>query len=135
MGRIVDGVDSIEESIYKISDGNPGAVLVISAMMKAAKTASAMPDDRGAMTFPLLTLDDLGIYGSQVYCFWKLWARENAPRAVVLLIGHHMGLCKITPEDLLASEESGAPCPFDVEDVQAKVHAAGLLAAMGGSGL
>ena len=68
--------DTIAESIYKISEGNPGALRVIIEMLKATKKDGPIY---------LLKLDSMHIYGSRIWVGYKDICNYNIEKYIKLI--------------------------------------------------
>ena len=82
--------DTTFEVVAKMSDGNPGAMTAIAALLKESKEI----DPQSAMggLAPLLSLDLLGIYGTDIYILWADKCRNDTRRFCMLLRAHQLGM-------------------------------------------
>lgn len=81
--------DSIVDTVVKLAEGNPGAVTVISQLLK--DSPSIDPDSAFAGYGPLLMLDSMGIYGSEIWILYKNVCLENLHQMVLLLRSVQLG--------------------------------------------
>jgi len=65
----IDLMDSFNDIIYKISEGNPGALNVLLQSLTAVKDVD--PDCALGALGPALLLDTFGIYGSNIWVLYK----------------------------------------------------------------
>ena len=94
--RITYG-DSVEEAIIKMGDGNPGAAIAIRAIMEhnqnrplaedVEEEVTRLPEEmrdevrKGLKTMtPLLTLDDAGVHGHQIWTLYKDVCKEDGEK-------------------------------------------------------
>ena len=67
--------DSGMDVLYKLSEGNPGALTVCMEVLK--KGAEIDPDAFGGGLLQLLVFDTLGIYGSRIWMLYKDVCESN----------------------------------------------------------
>lgn len=77
MGTRIKRHDTVQDAIFKLADGNPGA---ISAMVELSKL------ELGGL-WPLLRLDKLGLYGPDIWVMYKDECREDAAMMLEALAG------------------------------------------------
>lgn len=70
------GVGTIMEDIFKMAEGNPGAVTAIAAIMKAQ-------GEMGYLT--LLALDDMNIRGAQIWVGYKDVCGHDTAKFIALI--------------------------------------------------
>lgn len=82
--------DNVVSAIVKMSDGNPGGVVV----MREAALHSLEIDPMAMMGgfAPLLSLDTLGIYGSRVWMLYKDVCKEHLPTTLAVLRAWQLGI-------------------------------------------
>ena len=61
-------MDTMQEVLYKMSEGNPGGLTVMINLLKSDAVEGFMY---------LLDLDDMGIYGSKIWLAYKDVCRED----------------------------------------------------------
>ncbi len=89
--------DTVQSAIVKLSGGNPGGLRVCCELFKAGPLVD--PDAGGmAGLGPLLDLDFLGIYGSEIWMLYKDVCSEDITKMLGLLRGRQLGL--VTPEQI-----------------------------------
>ena len=81
--------DSLSQIISKLSEGNPGAGTVLSHVLNYA--GGIDPRDAGGGFGPLLSLDTLGIYGSDIWLLYKDVCKENLTWFVGVLRAVQLG--------------------------------------------
>ena len=69
----VTGTDTIENALYKVSEGNPGALTALVELTKSGNVGH------------VLFLDTLGIYGSDVYVLWNDVCGRDVKRMIRIL--------------------------------------------------
>lgn len=91
--------DDISSIVVKMSEGNPGAAQVLCSIVA---NATAIDPDAGpamAKLLPILTMDNLDIYGSRIYVLYSDICEKHLPSTIALLRAVHLG---ILPENVLA---------------------------------
>jgi len=87
--------DSITDIVYKMSDGNPGAVTAIMEMLQP--TAQAIdPDSALGPIGKLMQLDTMEIYGVDIYILWNDVCGRDMIKFFTILRAYQLGL--INPE-------------------------------------
>lgn len=82
--------DSMIDVIVKLSDGNPGAA---TALMELIKYTPVIDKDSALGSWgPLFDLDNLDIYGPNIYVLWNDQCLRNAQRFILLLRSVQLGL-------------------------------------------
>ena len=80
--------DTTLDVAVKMSEGNPGAVSVLAQMIKYGGFIE--PKSTGFM--PILLLDSLGIYGSQIWVLYKDVCKESILNLLSILRYYQLGL-------------------------------------------
>jgi len=102
----ISGHDSVIEVVYKMSDGNPGAISVLAQIMSG--------EFHGVPGFILmLNLDSIGIYGANIWMLYKDCCGENILEVEKVLRAWQLG--KISEEDVLSKISAGQS--FDLPTV------------------
>lgn len=111
------------EAMVALSEGNPGAVSVLTQLARAGSKHD--PDDATGGIGPMLDLDDLGIYGSRIWQLYKDVCGQKLGVMLAVLRAHQLGFIKT--EELLerigADEKRGTPFE-DLSDILAEVQGA-----------
>lgn len=89
--------DSLMDCVVKISDGNPGAVTVLAKLYKECPTID--PDAAMGGFIHILALDDMEIYGSNIWILYKDVCEENIVNFITLLRAKQLGI--ITKDKLV----------------------------------
>ena len=81
--------DSVQDVIAKMSDGNPGATNTMCMMLKdgAKIDPQAFMGGLGA----ILSLDTLGIYGTDIYILYNGQCKRDIRRMLMLLRANQLG--------------------------------------------
>lgn len=81
--------DTSRDILVKMADGNPGA---ISAMMEMIKHGESI-DPQGFMggLGAILSLDTLGIYGTEIYILWNDQCHRDTRELLMLLRANQLG--------------------------------------------
>ena len=82
--------DSLVEAVTKMSEGNPGAVTVITRMLNEGDKIDPQSFTGGFGA--VLLLDTFGIYGSRIWMLYKDVASENITNTIALLRACQLGL-------------------------------------------
>ncbi len=88
--------DTTVDVVVKMSDGNPGAMTAIAALLKESKEID--PQSAWGGLGPLLSLDTLGIYGTDIYILWNDKCGNDTRRFCVLLRADQFGM--LPPHDI-----------------------------------
>ena len=96
--------DSIQTSIFNMSDGNPGAIAALRAMVEIDPVVD--PVSFSPRLGPLLTLDSHGCYGVNIYTLHHDVCREDTTLALAVLRAAQLGVlgCDLKGELEKASE-------------------------------
>jgi len=88
--------DSLFDMMFKLSEGNPGALTV--CMQMHQQDATIDPDAFLGGLMPLLGLDTLGIYGPSIWILYKDICGENLTKMLGVLRGWQLGF--ISPSEI-----------------------------------
>lgn len=91
--------DNLAEIVTKITDGNIGSVTSLIRVMKLVKEVD--PLSVFADLGPLLTLDNIGIYGSSIWILFKDVCKENPTVMLAVLRATQLGI--LTREQVFSS--------------------------------
>ena len=85
----IELTDSTQDVMVKMSDGNPGALHALCSMLKESPSI----DPQGAMggLGPKLSLDTLGIYGSEIYILHSDQCHRDTRELLMLLRANQLG--------------------------------------------
>ena len=109
--------DTVQDTLIKLSEGNPGALSVCMQIM--AKGSQIDPDAFGGGLLMLLSLDDLGIYGSRIWMLYKDVCGTDLTDTLGVLRGHQLGfITSGTLNHAIDNRGDG----LDIEDVVSKVR-------------
>jgi len=97
--------DSIMSAVIKMSDGNPGAVTVLTQILNQG--AAIDPDDAFGALGALLSLDTEDIYGSRIWMLYKDVANHNLVDMLGLLRAVQLGF--LGSAQLQHAIDNGAP--------------------------
>ena len=81
--------DSLQDIIIKMAEGNPGALTV---MLKLFEQEPLIDPDsvwQGAGT--IISLDDMGVYGSNIWILYKDVCGESIPNVICLIRARQLG--------------------------------------------
>ncbi len=81
--------DNVQDIFIKMSDGNPGALFALSEIYKNGEEIDPQSFAKGFG--PILNLDTLGIYGSDIYVLWNDQCDRDVRLMVMLLRANQLG--------------------------------------------
>ena len=102
--------------IPKLSDGRPGAINVMCAMLKEGQQID--PDGMGGIG-ALLMLDSHGIYGSDIWLLYRDICKQNLVDMIGVLRAVQLGFC---PESALLGAIRACDGPFSADTVPLDVE-------------
>ena len=85
----IEGQDTVQDMVIKLSEGNPGALRV--CMETIQKGGSIDPDGAMGGVGLLLLFDSLSLYGSKIWCMYKDVCSENLVNTVAMLRAWQLG--------------------------------------------
>lgn len=83
--------DTAEDVIVKLSEGNPGALTTLVELVNSYKDFFEVVPD-------YLTIDTMGLYGSQLYMLWNDCCNRNIEKVKQIIKLYREG--KITSRDI-----------------------------------
>ena len=86
--------DSIHEAVFKMSEGNPGAITVMARLLKEAPLIDLDSADSQSLNMgiiPILALDDMGIRGSGIWILYKDICGMDLVKLVALIRSVQLG--------------------------------------------
>jgi hypothetical protein len=83
--------DDIKTILFNMSDGNPGALTVLMELLKP-QTNEIDPDSLLGGFGSILSLDTIGIYGTDIYVLYNDICDQNLTLFIALLRAHQLGL-------------------------------------------
>lgn len=112
--------DSILEIFTKMANGNPGAATVLAGLFKESPKID--PDAAMPEIMNIFALDDLGIYGSDIWILFKDSCCQNIEYLALLLRAFQLGFVD-GDEVVAASKDRPRSCnyAFDFPALLAKV--------------
>ena len=75
--------DNIVSMITKMSDGNPGAMTAMMSIIEDGGKTD--PDDFMGGIGSILSLDTIGIYGTDIYIFWSNICDRETNKMIAVL--------------------------------------------------
>lgn len=100
--------DSLTDVLVKMSEGNPGGLSVLMALLGNVPRIDPVAI-MGGMLY-ILYFDDLGLYGSRIWTLYKYACGQEIAGVVTLLRAHQLG--HIPKAELLRIAEEGKPCDW-----------------------
>jgi hypothetical protein len=80
--------DSVSDVLFKISDGNPGALTVLIEIVKQGAT---IDPHCGEPILQILHLDSLELYGSRIWMLYKDVCGQNLSKTLACIRGWQLG--------------------------------------------
>lgn len=108
--------DTVETILFKLGEGNPGAMTVL---IRVYQKAASIDPYIGDPLMYLLQLDSLGIYGKDIWLLYKDVCKENLSHTLAMVRAWQMAI--ISPEDLHATIQSWGKGPLNVQKVCQKL--------------
>lgn len=94
---------SMQDVIYVMSEGNPGAINVLMAIL--TNNAEIDPQDAFGGLGPILGLDTADIYGSDIYVLFKYVAKSNLVDMLGLIRSVQLGYASDSElKEMIANE-------------------------------
>lgn len=81
--------DTTMDALVKMADGNPGAATAMIAIMKDAEKID--PDSALGGLGNILQLDDIGIYGTDIYVLWSDICERDSVKFIGVLRAVQLG--------------------------------------------
>lgn len=107
--------------IMKMVEGNPGAISVLTTLIKEEPKID--PDSFLAGFGTILSMDEMGIYGTHIWILYKYSCGQNVLNLITLFRAHQLGF--VTSESIKsASTEAAASSrepSFDFTDLFSKI--------------
>jgi hypothetical protein len=85
----IELTDNVVSMVTKMSDGNPGAITAMMEIMKINKTVD--PDSFLGEIGSILSLDSMGIYGTDIYVLWSDICERDTVSMISVLRACQMG--------------------------------------------
>lgn len=117
----IDLNDTLMDVVVKMSAGNPGAVSVVSEIIRRAKEID--PQDALAPLGPILSLDEMEIYGSSIYVLCRDKCDGDVRKLLVLLRANQLGFLSRKRVTELATDQTRSVNlnPSEFEELDRKV--------------
>lgn len=116
--------DSTPGAVVKLAEGNPGAVVVCVELLK--QTPVVDPDSALGGLGSLLSLDSLGLYGSDIWLLYKDICGEDIAKMIAMLRARQLGF--LSKQQLVgaikaagAREDTGLDVESLLKQVQEKL--------------
>ncbi len=95
--------DTPRDVLVKMADGNPGAILAMIEMLKHGESI----DPQGFMggLGSILSLDTLGIYGTEIYILWNDQCNRDIRELLMLLRAYQLGFISDTRIKSVAADQ------------------------------
>lgn len=111
--------DTLLSAVMKLAEGNPGAAVALSALVKSA--AAVDPDSAFAEFSPLFGLDGLGLYGGRIWRLYRDVCADDVVRVHGLLRAVQLGILR--ESDLIAAVDYTRPMTHEqVDEIVHKVR-------------
>jgi hypothetical protein len=106
----------MQDVIYKLSDGLPGAIRVLMEIMH--ETESIDPDNMLGPVGVLCYLDSLGIYGSRIWMLYKDVCGQDLVKTLAMIRACQLGIISADALDLAIDGQHN----LDADTVLAQVR-------------
>ena len=118
----IELTDTTIDVMMKMAGGNPGALTVVTELLKRAPDIDK--DSAMGGLGPILSLDTLGIYESRIWELYKDVCGQNITKMLAVLRGHQLGfLTQVQIDKAIGSEtERGDKSAIDMDEVLLKVN-------------
>ena len=83
--------DDLQSAIIKMADGNPGALTVLMRLLQP-EANEIDPDNLMGGLGNILSLDSIGIYGTDIYVLMNDICENNMVKFITVLRSHQLGL-------------------------------------------
>lgn len=103
--------DSTMEILYKMSEGNPGAISILTKLLSKETTQELVDSIMNV----ILPLDTLGVYGSKLYMLWVDACDNNTDKVKKVIELWRTG--KLTREEIHENLNQHYAKPFDQVEV------------------
>lgn len=115
--------DTMLASIFKLSEGHPGALVCLGdAVIRNA--ARIDPDSALGAFGVLMDLDQMGIYGQQIYDLFVVVCGEDPVNLLALLRANQLGqLAGVTEHAIIRAASAPQPHAFDFDAILTAVRA------------
>jgi hypothetical protein len=116
----IQGTDTMATAVFKLSEGNPGAVAVMTDLIKEGGKID--PDSFLPGMGCVLDLDRIGLYGSHIYILHNDICERKLNKTVAVLRACQLGfLSESVLRDACSREDRSGKKLVPVEDLYAKV--------------
>jgi len=85
----IELTDSIQDVLFKMSEGNPGALTVCLGILEHGDKID--PDNAMGGLGVILSLDTLQLYGAKIWMLFKDVCGKDLPQMLGVLRGHQLG--------------------------------------------
>ena len=101
----IELTDSLQDVMEKMAEGDPGALQTLCEILKQAEKI----DPQGAMggLGPILSLDTLGIYGSDIYILYNDQCRRNVRELLMILRANQLGFISSEKVKAVVADQIG----------------------------
>jgi hypothetical protein len=103
MGSRITLTDNTQSVLFKMSEGNPGALTAMCEILKEGEVI----DPQAAMGAfsAILTLDTLNIYGSDIYILWNDQCNRDVREMLMLLRAYQLGFVEGDRVKVIAADQ------------------------------
>ncbi len=96
-------VDTGRDILVKMADGNPGALSAMIEMLKHGETVDPQCFMGGMGA--ILSLDTLGIYGTEIYILWNDQCKRDTRELLMLLRANQLGFVSSSEIKTVAEDQ------------------------------
>lgn len=120
MNTRIELTDSAHSMVFKMSEGNPGAVSVCAQIMGQGEIVD--PDMAIGSIMPIFLLDTLGIYSSRIWMLYKDVCGESIINMLAVLRANQLGLLSSDAiNHAIDNRGDGIDCDLVVEQVKLRL--------------
>jgi len=113
--------DSVMSIVTKMSDGNPGAMNVIMTLLQP-ETTEIDPDNTMGGIGVILSLDSIGIYGTDIYVLYNDICDNNLIKFIAIIRSWQLGfITDVLLRDISHRQDYSGKSMIDIEDLYNKV--------------
>ena len=112
--------DTMVDIMAKMSEGNPGA---LTALMECVTDDDKTdPDSLMRGLGPALSLDTMGIYGTDIYVLWSDICEKNTPKFMAVIRAHQLGFIgQVVLKDACSRQDYSGKDIIDVDNLYVRV--------------
>jgi len=116
----INGKETMMDVMFKMSDGNPGALTALMEIFK--ENPKIDPQDFLQGLGPILSLDSMGIYGTDIYVLYSDICNRDLPKMLAVIRSVQLGLfTESILKDACSRQDYSGRTLIPVEELYLKV--------------